>query len=272
MQNFSISPVHMFLSLWRNRNLIRVLTVREVAGRYRGSVLGILWSFFNPVLMLAVYTFVFSVVFKARWPGGGESRAEFALVLFAGLLIFNLFSECLNRAPSLILGNASYVKKVVFPLELLPFVSFGAALFHALVSLMVWLLFYFVLFGVPHATFFMFPVLLAPLALLILGVTWFLAALSVYLRDTAQIIGVLTSVMMFITPIFYPISAIPERYQFVLSLNPLAFIVEQARNLLFFGKSLAWRPFFMLTVFTALTAWLGFFWFQKIRKGFADVI
>jgi lipopolysaccharide transport system permease protein len=259
-------------SLWHNRNLVRVLVIREVAGRYRGSVLGILWSFFNPVFMLAVYTFVFSVVFKARWGIAGESRAEFALILFAGLLIFNLFAECITRAPALILGNANYVKKVVFPLEILPWVIFGAALFHTLVSLGVWLLFSLVVLGVPHATLLLFPLILVPLALLIMGLSWFLASLGVFLRDVSQIVGVMITVLMFLTPIFYPVSAIPERYRALIYLNPLTFIVEQGRGLLIFGTGLAWWGMALFLLVASLVAWLGFAWFQKTRKGFADVL
>lgn len=272
MQKFSTSPLAMAGSLWHNRVLIRVLVIREVAGRYRGSVLGILWSFFNPVFMLAVYTFVFSVVFKARWGTGGESRAEFALILFAGLLIFNLFAECVNRAPSLILGNANYVKKVVFPLEILPWVTFGAALFHALVSFGVWLLFSWVVLGVPPATLLLFPLIFLPLTLLVMGLSWFLAALGVFLRDVVQIVGVMTTVLMFLTPIFYPVAAIPEPYRSFLYFNPLTFIVEQARNVLIFNTGLAWGRMALLTFFTFFVAWLGFAWFQKTRKGFADVL
>ena len=271
MRNFSATPHAMVVSLWHHRQLVHALIAREILGRYRGSTLGIFWSFVNPVFMLAVYTFVFSVIFKARWSNEG-GKAEFALVLFAGLLIFNLFAECLNRAPSLIIANISYVKKVVFPLEILPWISFGAALFHALVSLGVWLLFYLVIFGLPHITILFFPLLLLPLALLIMGVSWFFSSLGVYLRDTTQIIGVLTTVLMFLTPVFYPISAIPSRYHIFIYCNPLAFIVDQARNLLFFGKGLNWGLFFLLTAGAAVIFWLGFFWFQKTRKGFADVV
>ncbi len=125
MQQFYASPKEMIASLWRHRELIRASVKREILGRYRGSAMGLLWSFFNPVFMLTVYTFVFSEVFKARWSAGSESKTEFALVLFAGLIVFNLFSECINRAPSLILSNPNYVKKVVFPLEILPFCCFA---------------------------------------------------------------------------------------------------------------------------------------------------
>lgn len=273
MQKFSTSPWGMVESLIRYRGLIKVLVIREVAGRYRGSILGVFWSFFNPVFLLAVYTFVFSVVFKARWSAvGDESRAEFAIVLFAGLLVFNLFAECVNRAPSLILANANYVKKVVFPLEILPWVVFGAALFHGFVSFVVWLTFYLIILGLPPATLFLFPLELVPLTLLIMGLSWFLAALGVFLRDVAQVIGVMTSLLMFLTPIFYPLSAIPEAYRVLLHFNPLTFIVEQSRGLLIFGVGPAWGRLGLLTTFAFFVAWLGFAWFQKTRKGFADVL
>lgn len=272
MQDFSTSPRAMLGSLWCNRSLIRVFVVREVAGRYRGSILGILWSFFNPVFMLAVYTFVFSVVFKARWAAGDESRAKFALVLFAGLLMFNLFAECVARAPSLILANTNYVKKVVFPLEIFPWVSFGAALFHTLISLTVWLIFYLIIFGIPQPSILFFPLLLVPSTLFIMGLSWFLAALGVFVRDVAQMVGVVISTLMFLTPIFYPLSAIPEKYRSILYLNPLTFIVEQTRALLIFGTYPAWGYLGLFTGVTSLVAWLGFAWFQKTRKGFADVL
>lgn len=272
MQNFSTSPVEMHASAWRNRSLIRALVKREVLGRYRGSALGILWSFFNPVFMLAVYTFVFSVVFKARWSAGSDSKTEFALVLFAGLLIFNLFSECISRAPGLILANVNYVKKVVFPLEILPWVSLGSALFHTLISFGVWLLFYFVFFGFPKTTILLFPVVLTPLILLILGLSWLLAALGVFLRDVGQIISMVVTVLMFLSPIFYPVSALPEKYQILLHINPLTLVIEQARDVLIWGKLFEPIVFIVYTIFSGFIAWVGFACFQKTRKGFADVL
>jgi lipopolysaccharide transport system permease protein len=219
MQQFPVLPKEIFRSLWRNRGLINALIQREVVGRYRGSFMGILWSFFNPVFMLAVYTFVFSVVFKARWSGGGDSKTEFALVLFAGMIVFSLFSECVNRAPNLILSNANYVKKVVFPLEILPIVNIGAALFHLLISLIVWLIFYIIFFGIPQLTLLLFPVVLLPLILFTLGISWILASLGVYLRDVGQIVGVITTALMFLSPIFYPVTALPKEYQILLHLH-----------------------------------------------------
>lgn len=273
MQNFPITPSEMFISLWHHRNLVKVLTIREIAGRYQGSLLGILWSFFNPLFMLTVYTFVFSVVFKARWgDGGGESKAEFALVLFVGMIIFNLLAECVVRAPTLILHNPTYVKKVVFPLEILPWVNFGVALFHGAVSFVVWLVFSLVVFGLPPVTILLFPLALLPLLFLTMGLSWFLASLGVYLRDVAQVTGIFTTACMFLTPIFYPITAIPESYRPLLHLNPLTFILEQSRNLLIFGRGMEWGPFALLTATSLGVAWFGYAWFQKTRKGFADVL
>jgi lipopolysaccharide transport system permease protein len=272
MQNFPATPREIAASLWRNRSLVKASIKREVLGRYRGSVMGILWSFLNPVFMLIVYTFVFSVVFKARWSAGSESKTEFALVLFAGLIVFNLFSECINRAPGLILGNQNYVKKVVFPLEILPWVGLGAALFHGAISLGVWLIAYLIFYGLPHATIFYLPLILLPFALFIMGLSWALASLGVYLRDVGQFIGLLTTVLMFLSPIFYPASALPEAYRALLYMNPLTPVIEQTRDVLFWGKMPDFPMLGAYLIATSVIAWLGFAWFQKTRKGFADVL
>jgi len=272
MRRYSISPQEMIASFWHNRGLIRALIKREVFSRYRGSAMGLLWSFFNPVLMLAVYTFVFSVVFKARWVGGSGSKTEFALVLFAGLMVFNLFAECVNRAPSLVLGNVNYVKKVVFPLEVLPVVALGSAVFHFLVSLAVWLGFYLIFFGVPQLTICQLPLVMLPTVLMTLGLSWFLASLGVYLRDVAQIIGVVTTVLMFLSPVFYPIVGMPEEYRPFMQISPLTFVVEQARDAMVWGKGLDGSGWGLYTGVSIVVAWLGFAWFQKTRKGFADVL
>lgn len=272
MRHFSATPREMAASPWRNRNLISTSVKREVLGRYRGSVMGLLWSFLNPLFMLGVYTIVFSVIFKARWNVGSDSKTEFALVLFAGLMVFTLFSECINRAPGLIVGNPNYVKKVVFPLEILPWVTLGASLFHAAVSLIVWLLAYVIFFGVPHATALYLPLILAPLILFIMGLSWALASLSVFLRDVSQFIGIMTTTLMFLSPIFYPATALPENYRSMLYLNPLAPIIEQTRDVLFWGKAPDFSMLGIYLVVTAFIAWVGFAWFQKTRKGFADVL
>ncbi|MEN8250047.1 MAG: ABC transporter permease [Bacteroidota bacterium] len=262
----------MIRSFLTNRQLIAQMTKREVIGRYRGSALGLAWSFFNPLFMLAVYTFVFSVVFTARWSTTSDSKTEFALLLFAGLIIFNLFAECVNRAPGLILSNVNYVKKVVFPLEILPWIVLGSALFHALISLGVWFLAYLIFFGVPHVTVLLLPLVILSLLLFIMGVSWGLASLGVYLRDVSQFIGIVTTVLMFLSPIFYPASALPEKYRQLLLLNPLYPVIEQTRDVLFWGKIPNMTIWAVYLLAAALVAWLGFVWFQKTRKGFADVL
>lgn len=272
MQSFSTSPVEMIASFWRNRALITALTKREILGRYRGSILGIFWSFFNPLLMLAVYTFVFSVVFNARWSTGSNSKTEFALVMFSGLMVFGLFSECVGRAPGLILSNVNYVKKVVFPLEVLPWVSMGAALFHALISLIVWLVFYGIFFGVPHLSVILLPFVILPILMLSMGFSWAFASLGVYLRDISQIVSVAITMLMFLSGIFYSVSTLPVEYQELLKINPLVPLIEQARDVLIWGK----EPDYLLLLSylggSLVFAWLGFAWFQKTRKGFADVL
>lgn len=271
-QAMSLAPTTAIRSIVHYRVLILDMIKREVVGRYRGSVMGLMWSFFTPVLMLVVYTFVFSVVFQARWTGGSGSKTEFAVVLFIGMMIFGLFAECMNRAPSLILSNANYVKKVIFPLEILPVVALGAALFHFAVSMLVWLLFYGVLFGVPSMQALWLPVVLLPLALMCLGISWLLASLGVYLRDVGQVIAVVTTAMMFMSPVFFPVAAMPEAFRPYLYLSPLTYFIEQSRDLLIWHGGMQWVTWFkMLGLSLAMVA-LGFAWFQKTRKGFADVI
>lgn len=272
MRDFSATPVEMLASLWRSRDLVYASAKREVLGRYRGSMFGLLWSFFNPLFMLAVYTFVFSVVFKARWSINNASKTEFALVLFAGLIVFNLFAECINRAPTLIVANPNYVKKVVFPLEILPVVSLLSALYHAVISLVVWLAAYCVFYGLPHPTVLLLPVVLLPLGLFILGLSWLLASLGVFLRDISQIIGIAVTVLMFLSPIFYSASSLPEAYRHWLYVNPLTPFVEMTRDVLYWGKVPDAAVLAGCWLMSLLMAWLGFAWFQKTRKSFADVL
>jgi lipopolysaccharide transport system permease protein len=263
-------------SLWRNRRLIVQMTQREIVGRYKGSVLGLAWSFLNPLLMLTVYTFVFSVVFKSRWgapvPGADESRTQFAVILFVGLIVHGLFAEVTNRAPQLIVGNPNYVKKVVFPLEILPVVSLGAALFHSLVSLLVLLVVFAAVHGYLPWTAALAPLVLFPLVVLILGIAWILASLGTYLRDIGQTVGILTSLMMFLSPVFYPVSALPESLRPFFLANPLTFVIEQARDVLIWGRIPYWPGLAAYSLIALLVAALGFAGFQKTRKGFADVL
>jgi lipopolysaccharide transport system permease protein len=269
----SASPKFMVTNLWAQRGLIAQMTKREVLQRYRGSVMGIAWSFVTPILMLVVYTFVFSVVFRARWgTGEDESQTEFAIVLFVGMIVFTLFAETVNRAPSLILSNINYVKKVVFPLEILSVVNIAAALFHAVISFLVLIIAILISRGSLEPTLILFPLILLPLVIATLGTAWFLAALGVYIRDVGQTIGIITTAMMFLSPVFYPISSLPESFQHILHLNPLTFVIEQGRAVVIFGQMPDWSGLAVYYGICLLVGWLGFFSFQKLRRGFADVL
>jgi lipopolysaccharide transport system permease protein len=270
-----VSPMALMRSLVRNRQLISQMTKREVIGRYKGSVMGLLWSFLNPIFMLLVYTFFFSVIFKARWgvvDGVEESKTQFAVILFVGIIVHGLFAETLNRSPLLITNNVNFVKRVIFPLEILPIVNLGAALFHSLISLMV-LLIAFVAFNhyLPWTIIFV-PLVLLPLLIISLGFSWMLASLGVFLRDVGQTIGIFTTVMMFLSPVFFPISAMPEKYRPMIMANPLTFIIEQAREVLIWGHYPDLLGIGIYTLAASVIAWVGFIWFQKTRKGFADVL
>ena len=268
-----ISINSLMSSIVRNRYLILQMTKREVIGRYKGSVLGVMWSFFNPLLLLVLYTFVFSVVFKARWGGDlTESKSQFAILLFVGMIVHTLFAETLNRAPWLIVNNVNYVKKIVFPLEILPVVALGASLFHLLVSIIVLIFTIFIINGHLQLTIIFLPLIFLPLVILILGISWAIASLGVYLRDVAQPIGMLMTVLMFASPVFYPINALPEFIRPWLMLNPLTCIIEQARAVLIFGNTPDWNGFIIYCLVAIFFAWVGYVWFQKTRKGFANVL
>lgn len=259
-------------TVWRQRELVSQMARREIVGRYQGSILGLAWSFFHPVLLLAVYTFVFSVVFRARWGGGGQSNVEYAIVMFVGLIVHGLFAEVANRSPTLVLANANYVKKVVFPLETLPVIALLGALFHAGVSVLVLLVAVALSTGQLYATLVLLPVILMPFAILTLGVSFLLSSLGVFVRDVGQTVGILTMLLMFLAPVVYPVSAVPEGVRPWLMANPLTFIIEQSRAVLVWGQAPDWTGLALYLVVSLLVAWSGFAWFQKTRKGFADVL
>lgn len=272
MDRFSTSPIAIFNSLWRYRYLVCQLMYREIMGRYNGSVLGILWSMFNPILMLVIYTFVFSVIFKARWHGGSDSKTEFAILLFIGMIVFSIFSECINRSPGLVIGNSNFVKKVVFPLEVIPWSILGSALFHGVISLTVLLLFCIIIGQSIPATSLTLPIILLPLILLTMGLSWFLSSLAVYVRDTSQTVGLATTVLMFLSPVFYPLEALPEEFRLIAELNPIAFIIESARDVLVWSRYPNFHAYITHLLSSSLIAFLGFVWFQKTRRGFSDVL
>lgn len=255
----------------RQRSLVWQFVKRDVQSRYRGSWLGLGWSFLTPLAMLAVYTFVFREVFQSRWGQGDGGGVDFALRMYAGLVVFNFFAECVGRAPRLIVDQPNLVKKVVFPLELLAWVSSLAGVFHLAVNAAV-LLLVALLAGYGHVSMLVLPLVWLPLLPLVLGISWFLAALGVYLRDIGQVIGLVISLLMFMSPIFYPVSAMPERWRFWLHLNPLTLIIEDTRLVLLDGALPALLPLFLHFALALLVAFLGAAWFRATRKGFADVL
>lgn len=266
------TPRALLSSPLRHRELLWELVKRDFIGRYKGSMLGVVWSLFNPLLMLAIYTFVFSVAFKAKWGTGEESKVAFAIVLFSGMIIHSFFAECLNRAPSLIISHPNYVKKVVFPLEILPWMTLLSALMHLLVSFGVLLVFCLLAGVAVHAGTLLIPIILIPLILMMLGLSWLFASLGVYLRDLSQVIGMVTTVALFLAPVFYPIEVLPEAYQALLTWNPITLPIVQLRDLMLWGKPIQWGAWAISLVVGLAVCQAGFWWFQKSRRGFADVL
>lgn len=269
----SLGPQAAFVTAAKNLSLIRRLVRREVEARYRGSALGMAWAFLVPIFLLAVYTFVFSVVFSVRWGSSTEgSRAEFALLLYCGLLVYNIFNECVSSAPSLMLAHSTYIKKVIFPVEVLPWVSLLSSCINAMIGFLILMLGYFAVVGVPPLTAALVPIVCLPVLFVTLGVTLFFSSLGVFVRDAQQFIGIITMVILFMTPIFYPISAIPAQYQWIATFNPLAVAIEQFRGALFKAELPNAGALAMNLAFSTGILWLGNAWFMKTKKGFADVI
>lgn len=262
-----------FSRLWRHRDLIAQFTGREAAMRHKGTNLGLAWAVAQPLLMLAVYTFLFGVVFQFRWgrlEGGGNP--EFALTFFCGLIVFAVFQECANKSTSLIMERPNLVRRVVFPLEILPAVVLGSALLYMVIEAALLILCKGIFFRAVSPTAFFFPLVLIPLIMLSLGAGWFLSALGVFIRDIRQVVFVCTQMLFFLTPIFYPLDMVPEQYRWFIELNPLTHIVENARRTLLWGMTPDWGSLAVVTVFTAIVMQLGYAWFSRARRSFADVV
>lgn len=268
-----LSPATLLRTLWGQRGLVAQLTWRNVLSRYRGSVLGAAWSFVLPLVMLTVYTFVFGVLYGARAQLSGETTIfGFALFLYCGLLVYSIFAETLAQSVTLIISNPGFVKKVVFPLEVLPVCTLAAAIVHAGVGLVV-LLACASLYGMrPPTGVVWLPLVLAPLAALTLGLSWVLASLGVYVRDTAQVIGAFLQMLMFLAPVFYSIEHWSAAAKFVIRLNPLTVLIEGARRTLLAGQPPDWAWLAYAAVASGVVMQLGFAWFMKTKRGFADVL
>lgn len=267
------NPATAWKMVMSNRQLILQLVKRQIATRYKGSALGYFWSLTQPLVMLVVYTFVFGVVFKTRWGlETNDSTGSFAVIMFCGMAVFNIFTESVNNSATTIVNNANYVKKVIFPLEILPLVQ----LVSTAVLGMIW--FVLVVVGalalrIPFSwTVLWLPVVLGPLLLCSLGVSYFVASATVFLRDLPHLVGILTQMLFFMTPIFYPASLVPPSMAWVLHINPLTSIVTQTREVLLFGRQPDWVVCGIIWVVTWAIFQLGFAWFLKTKKGFADVL
>ena len=262
-----------FHQCWLQRQLFLKLLRRDFAERYRGSYLGLLWSLLLPLLSLLVFTFFFGVIFQMRWAGRSDaSLSDLALILFVGMALYNFLAECLNRAPGLILAHQNYVKNVVFPLEMLPAVMVASAVLTLAATLLVILLLQATLGSGLSWTVLLLPVIILPLMLFMLGLSGFLASLGVYIRDIQQLIIPLVQLMMFLSPVFYPVAALPEAMRPWLQLNPLALAIEQTRGIILFGQAPDWMPYLLSLVAGGLIALLGVWWFARTRRGFADVL
>ena len=257
--------------LWRHRDLVWQLTKREVLGRYRGASFGLAWSIITPFMMLAIYSFAFGTVMRGRWPGADENTS-FPLILFAGLIVHAFFAECLTRAPTLVTSHPNFVKRVIFPLELLPWPMVLSATFHLMMNLVVFCILRYAMDGqfTPGALW--FPVVMFPLAVLCMGIVWALAALGVYLRDLGQVVGLIATATLFLSSAVTPVQIVSPNLRWVIELNPITFIIDQAREVLLWNGSPDWSGLSLYLAVSLVFAWAGWAWFQFTRKGFADVI
>jgi len=258
--------------LWRSRSLVRQLVRREILARYRGSMGGVAWSLVTPVMMLAIYTYVFSVIFRVRWGSMAVSRVDFAVLLFSGLLVYNIFAECAITAPRLVTDNPNYVKKVVFPLEFLSIVAVASALFHFLVGFSVLVAFSLFVYGTLPWTVVLAPLAVLPAVLVALGASWLFASLGVFLQDLRHFVALLTSALLFLSPIFYPLGAVPEEFRPLVRLNPLSLAIEHMREAAIFGRVPSATEWVANLAFGLAFAAAGYWWFQRTRREFADLV
>jgi lipopolysaccharide transport system permease protein len=265
-------PHKIILTFTDHKSLIFRLAAREIRARYKGSMIGAAWAFLIPAIMLTTYTYVFTVVFQAKWNQQVSNRTDFALALFAGLIVFNLFAESVGRAPSLLAENSSYITKVVFPLEALCWVPMLVSGFSAAVSTAILLIFYTVTNGIPPMTILWLPLIMCPLILFLLGFMLILVPLGLYLPDVRQVIPSILSILTFATPIFYPVSALPSAARSIVSLSPIAFTIEQFRRVLLEHSNPNFAGMLVFVLVGYLFAWLGYLFFFITKRGFADVI
>jgi lipopolysaccharide transport system permease protein len=266
------SPFAPIAVAWRYKDLVIPLARRKVSARYRGSVLGMFWAVLSPVILLGIYTFIFSVVLQVKWNLEPGSRDQFALFLFSGMILYSVFSDCLNEAPSLMIGNKLYIRQLVFPVEVLPWVSVLSSLFSLGINFLILMTFYVLVLGPPSFSLIYLPLTTLPIVLLTLGGVWFFASIGVYLRDLGHVVGLLTTALLFLSPIFYPVSVVPADFRAYYEMNPFVHILEMSRGAIFHGAQPDWVLLAGCLFGSWLFAWLGYSWFMTTKKGFADVV
>lgn len=259
-------------SLLRHPYLITELAKRDIQGRYRGANFGLLWSLISPFIMLMIYTFAFGSVMKGRWPEIEAGHTQFAIILFAGLIVHGFFAECFNKSATLITSNPNFVKRVIFPLEVLPWPMILSAIFHVAMNLIVFVILRLIMDGVFVWTVVLFPLVLLPLALLTSGISWLMAAAGVYFRDINQVTGPISMAMLFLSSAMMPVTSVPQSYRWVFELNPLSFIIDQAREVLLWGRTPDWSGLLLYSVGSLVVFYIGYWGFASTRKGFADVL
>lgn len=261
-----------FSALSNRWSLTREMTQRDIRGRYRGASFGLMWSLISPFMMLCVYTLAFGYVLKSRWPGASGNMGEFAMILFVGLIVHGFFAECITRSPNLIVGNSNLVKRILFPLHVLPWTAVLSGLFHFVANALVFAVISTILLKHMHWTVVLLPVVVVPLVMLSVGVSWILSALGVFLRDVGQVMGIVSTALLFLSSAIIPVSTLPENYQIVFRLNPLTFIIDQAREVAFWGRMPDWSGLGLYALGALMVMYIGFAFFQKTRPGFADVL
>ncbi len=248
------------------------LTKREISSRYRNASLGVLWSLLSPFLLLVIYTFAFGTIMGGRWPEPQAANTHFSVALFSGLIPYFILSECMNRSPDLVVSNPAFVKRVVFPLEILPWPMLLSALFHFFMNTLVFIVLRWVVDGTFSPTIFLLPLVILPLIFVALGVSWLLSSLAVYVRDIQQVIGLASMALLFLSSAMIPTSAVPERYRSIFMLNPLTFIVDQARTVMIWGHQPEWAGLAVYALLAIGFMQASYMWFNWARRGFADVL
>lgn len=258
-----------YKNLYNQRYLLGQLVKRDVLLRYRGAMFGVAWIFLSPLIMLAIFAFVFGHIFQSRWPEQPEGM-PFWLMLFVGLIVFNLFAETVSRSPTTVRSYPSYVKKIIFPVEILPLVPLGAGLVHAAFNLLIlaaalaWT-------GHLSVGILLFPLLIVPVLLLGMGLAWFLAAWGVFIKDMNQIVPLFVQMLMFLSPVFYPASAVPAFLRPIYALNPLGAVIETARTAIL-GQPISWSAWFAALACGMVATLLGLAFFNHARDEFADAL